>query len=232
MARERGEDLGSTLVATIRVNVFAWREWMYSREWSEWVKLSPVITKWMCEWTKQAFLLQRRPWMKRKSVNHSPVNREKWLVATKGSTTFACLVLWRFAWGESALFNVAPRDTLRVVSTPPRCCDTPLGQRTREHQRGVRNVLFITNSGEHVSAEWNWGDFSGGCCGFCDEFSAKTDGFCEGFCGGFLVLCFLKEKTDFGTGRKKGKHNLVWKSTGKSTIKSTPSSRWNMLPTL
>ena len=29
---------------------------MYSREWSDWVKHSPVIAEWICEWTKRAFL--------------------------------------------------------------------------------------------------------------------------------------------------------------------------------
>ena len=33
---------------------------MYSREWSEWVKHSPVIAKWICEWTKRAFLLWKK----------------------------------------------------------------------------------------------------------------------------------------------------------------------------
>ena len=30
-------------------------EWIYSHEWSEWVKHSPVIAKWRCDWTKGAF---------------------------------------------------------------------------------------------------------------------------------------------------------------------------------
>ena len=33
---------------------------MYSCEWSEWVKHSPVIAKWKCGWTKRAFLLQKK----------------------------------------------------------------------------------------------------------------------------------------------------------------------------
>ena len=59
-------------------------EWMYSRECCEWVKHSPLIAKWMCEWTKWAFLLRELdPWMQRKSMNHSLMNGEKRMVATQ-----------------------------------------------------------------------------------------------------------------------------------------------------
>ena len=75
---------------------------------------------------------------------------------------------------------------------------------------------------------------------FAMDFSAKMDGFCDRFCGGFLSCVSLKEKTDFGTdfgtlwawpktekGRKlSGGENPL----ENPRLKSTPSSRWNMLP--
>ena len=42
-------------VGTIRVI-----GWMHSRDWSVGVKHSPVITTWMCEWMKRAFLLRKK----------------------------------------------------------------------------------------------------------------------------------------------------------------------------
>ena len=73
-----------SLVATIRVNgvnVFAWVEWMY-------VKHSPMIAKWICEWTRRAFLLQKKPWMKRNQGTICPWTKrsEWWPPSSRGRT--------------------------------------------------------------------------------------------------------------------------------------------------
>ena len=49
-------------------------ERMYVCEWSERVKHVPVIAKCMCEWTKEAFFLQRKPVNKEGIMAHSLVN--------------------------------------------------------------------------------------------------------------------------------------------------------------
>ena len=66
---------GATLVATICMIGK-----MYSREWTEKVKHSPMIAKCIhihVNGQNKPSLLRKKPRMKTKSVNHSPVNQER-----------------------------------------------------------------------------------------------------------------------------------------------------------
>ena len=98
----------STQNKKVHLNKFVWtisvgfhdschrEEGKHSREFFEKVRVNAVFfgisgfrwvfepLKWICEWTRRAFLLQKKSqWMKRRSMKHSPVNAEKWMVATK-----------------------------------------------------------------------------------------------------------------------------------------------------
>ena len=48
---------------------------MYSCEWSEWVKHSPVIAKWICEWTQGA--LRKKPVNEEESSEPCPHERRR-----------------------------------------------------------------------------------------------------------------------------------------------------------